>query len=153
SAGCALEPRNAAATQLLVHSYLMSGRVREAELRMRSIEAEAKTDPEAAYLMVRLRLMKRDEAGAAEWAATVERLDVERRWRLALGDAFIAARVNERAEAYFTEAVDHGYGPEGNLGLAGVAAARGDAASARRHLLAALRLRSAKLSDGRTRGV
>ena len=151
--GCTLDPRNAAATQLLAYIYLLAGRARNAEARMRAIEPVAKTEPEAAFLMVRIKLTKGDAAAAVEWAATLEALDGDGRSQIALGQAFSTARVHDRAASHFTAALAAGYAPEANYGLASVAIARGDADRARQHLLAALKLHDAKLTDGQSRGV
>jgi Zn-dependent protease with chaperone function/tetratricopeptide (TPR) repeat protein len=151
--GCTLDQRNAAATQLLAHVYLLAGRARNAEARMRTIEPVAKTEPEAAFLMARIKLMKGDEAAAVQWAETLEALDGDGRSQIALGQAFSSARSHDRAAAYFTAALAAGYAPEANYGLASVAIARGDTDLARQHLLAALKLRNAKLTDGQSRGV
>lgn len=151
--GCTLDPRNAAATQLIAHIYLLSGRARNAETRMRAIESVAKTDEEAAFLMVRIKLTKGDEAGAVEWAATLESLDGDGRSQIALGQAFSSARAHDRAASYFEAALTAGYEPEANYGLASVAIARGEADLARQHLLAALKLRDAKLTNGQSRGM
>lgn len=151
--GCTLDPRNAAGTQLLAHIYLLSGRARNAEVRMRAIETVARTDAEAAFLMVRIKLTKGDEAGAVEWAATLEALDSDGRSQVALGQAFSSARAHDRAASHFTAALAAGYEPEANFGLASVAIARGDTDLARQHLFAALKLRDAKLTQGQSRGM
>src|SRR2546430_5764355 len=102
--------------------------------------------------MVRLRLMRRDTAGALQWAGVVQGLDPDGALVIGLGQAFGAARLVEPAATFFGAAAQARFAPEANTGLAVLASLRGDRAGARRHLLAALKFEGARLTRGQTVG-
>jgi len=148
----ALEPANRAAVLLLAHVLLLAGRAAGAAARLDPLQDYARTDASTAFLMVRLRLMQRDTAGALQWAGVVQGLDPDGASLIALGQAFGAARLTEPAATFFTAAADAHFAPEANIGFAVVASLRGDRAGARRQLLAALKFEGARLTRGQTLG-
>lgn len=151
-AGVGLEPANRAATLLLAHVLLLAGRPADAAGRLDPLQAYARTDANTAFMMVRLRLMQRDTAGALEWAAVLRGLDTDGAYLIALGAAFGVARLAETAATFYAAASGARFGPEANIGLAALASWRGDLVTARRHLLAALRFDGARFTSGRTAG-
>jgi Zn-dependent protease with chaperone function len=148
----ALEPANRASVLLLAHVLLLAGRAADAAARLDPLQDYARTDASTAFLMVRLRLMQRDTAGALQWAGVVQGLDPDGASLIALGQAFGAARLTEPAATFFTAAADAHFAPEANIGFAVVASLRGDRAGARRQLLAALKFEGARLTLGQTLG-
>jgi Zn-dependent protease with chaperone function len=143
-----LEPSNRVITELLAHLLLIAGRVREAGERLRPHAADAKKDPGLAYLMVRTALIQRDLPQAREWADVIRSFDDTHEGLLAVAGAFGMARLDDIAAEFFAAALDAGYAPEANIGLATVARFRGDLVASRRHLLAALRTHNAMFSRG-----
>src|SRR5207247_11140619 len=93
--GVALEPANRGAVLLLAHVLLLAGRTADAAARLDPLQDHARTDVGAAFLMVRLRVMQRDTAGALEWAGVVRGLDPDGASLIGLGQAFGAGRVAE----------------------------------------------------------
>ena len=148
----ALEPQNDAITQLLVHTLLQSGRVREAAERVAAIEDKARVDPDAAFLMVRVKLMMRDLPVAEEWARVLRGLDKDGRWLIALGGVFTSARLEENAGTFFLDALATAYTPQANVGLSVLAVIGGDRERAKQHLLAALKIEDKRLTGGSTPG-
>ena len=151
-AGVGLEPENRAAVLLLAHVLLVAGRTADAAERLAPLQEYARTDANTAFSMVRLRLMQRDMAGALEWAAVLRGLDADGAYLIALGAAFAAARLAEPAATFYGAAAEARFGPEANIGLAVLAAWRGDREAARRHLLAALRFDGSRFTSGQTVG-
>ncbi len=143
-----LEPSNRAITELLVALLLAAGRPREAGARLGPYAEDARTDPGLAYLMVRTALMQRDLPQAEEWADVIRTFDDAREGLLAVAHAFGVARLDDVAADFFNAALDAGYAPEANIGLAELARFRGDPVAARRHLLAALQTHDAMFSRG-----
>src|SRR6266566_2654867 len=150
--GVALEPANRGAVLLLAHVLLLAGRTADAAARLDPLQDHARTDVGAAFLMVRLRVMQRDTAGALEWAGVVRGLDPDGAALIGLGQAFGAARLAEPAATFLTAAADAGFAPEANIGFAVLASSRGDRAGAKRHLLAALKFDGARFTKGQTVG-
>ncbi len=150
--GVALEPANRGAVLLLAHVLLLAGRTADAAARLDPLQDHARTDVGAAFLMVRLRVMQRDTAGALEWAGVVRGLDLDGAALIGLGQAFGAARLAEHAATFLTAAADAGFAPEANIGFAVLASSRGDRAGAKRHLLAALKFEGARFTKGQTVG-
>ena len=150
--GVALEPANRGAVLLLAHVLLLAGRTADAAARLDPLQDHARTDVGAAFLMVRLRVMQRDTAGALEWAGVVRGLDPDGASLIGLGQAFGAARLAEHAATFLTAAADAGFAPEANVGFAVLASSRGDRAGAKRHLLAALKFDGARFTKGQTVG-
>ena len=150
--GVALEPANRGAVLLLAHVLLLAGRTADAAARLDPLQDHARTDVGAAFLMVRLRVMQRDTAGALEWAGVVRGLDPDGASLIGLGQAFGAARLAEHAATFLTAAADAGFAPEANVGFAVLASSRGDRAGAKRHLLAALKFEGARFTKGQTVG-
>ena len=146
--GVALEPANRGAVLLLAHVLLLAGRTADAAARLDPLQDHARTDVGAAFLMVRLRVMQRDTAGALEWAGVVRGLDLDGAALIGLGQAFGAARLAEHAATFLTAAADAGFAPEANIGFAVLASSRGDRAGAKRHLLAALKFEGARFTRG-----
>ena len=146
--GVALEPANRAAGLLLAHLLLLAGRTTDAAARLQPLQDYAKSDASTALLMVRLRLMQRDTAGALDWAGVARGLDSEGAHLIGLGQAFAAARLAEPAATFFAAAADARFTPEANIGFAVLDSWRGDRAEARRHLLAALKFEGAKFTRG-----
>ena len=144
--GVALEPANRGAVLLLAHVLLLAGRTADAAARLDPLQDHARTDVGAAFLMVRLRVMQRDTAGALEWAGVVRGLDPDGASLIGLGQAFGAARLAEPAATFFAAAADAGFAPEANIGFAVLASSRGDRAGAKRHLLAALKFEGARFT-------
>ena len=151
-AGVCLEPDNRAAVLLLAHVLLLAGRTADAALRLDPLREFARTDVNTAFLMVRLRLMQRDTAGALEWAAVLRGLDADGAYLIALGAAFGAARLVEPAATFYGAAAAARFGPQANIGLAVLASWRGDLVAAKRHLLAALRFDGSRFTSGQTVG-
>ncbi len=144
--GVALEPANRGAVLLLAHVLLLAGRTADAAARLDPLQDHARTDVGAAFLMVRLRVMQRDTAGALQWAGVVRGLDPDGASLIGLGQAFGAARLAEPAATFFAAAADAGFAPEANIGFAVLASSRGDRAGAKRHLLAALKFEGARFT-------
>jgi tetratricopeptide (TPR) repeat protein len=141
-----LEPSNRTITEVLVQMLLAVGRVREADERLKPFAEDARNEPTLAYLMVRAALMQRDLVRAREWADVIRSFDEAGEGLLAVAYAFGQARLDDVAAEFFTAALEAGYAPEANIGLAMVARFRGDPVASRRHLLAALRAQDAKFS-------
>ncbi len=150
--GVALEPANREAAMLLAHVLLLAGRTADAAARLDPLQDHARTDVGAAFLMVRLRVMQRDTAGALEWAGVVRGLDPDGASLIGLGQAFGAARLAEPAATFLAAAADAGFAPEANIGFAVLASSRGDRAGAKRHLLAALKFEGARFTRGHNVG-
>lgn len=150
--GVALAPANHTAVYLLAQTLLLAGRPADAARRLDPLEDHIRTDVNAAFLMVRLRLMQLDTAGAERWADVVRSLDPEGTYLISLGYAFTVARLAEPGAAFFEKAAEAGFTPEANIGLSIVAWRRGDRMGARGHLLSALKLEGAKLTKGQTGG-
>jgi Zn-dependent protease with chaperone function/tetratricopeptide (TPR) repeat protein len=150
--GVTLAPANRAGVYLLAQVLLLAGRTAEAAARLDPLEGEIRTDVNAAFLMVRLRLMQRDTARAIQWADVVRGLDQEGTYLIGLGHAFAAARLAEPAAACFKQAAEAQFKPEANIGLSVVAWQRGDRMQAKGHLLSALKFDGAKLTKGQTIG-
>src|SRR5207247_8638721 len=99
--GVALEPANRGAVLLLAHVLLLAGRTADAAARLDPLQDHARTDVGAAFLMVRLRVMQRDTAGALEWAGGVRGLDLDGAALIGLGQAVGAARLAGPAAPFF----------------------------------------------------
>ncbi len=147
--GVALDPSNRMAVYLLAQLLLLAGRTAEAAARLDPLLEHIRTDINAAFLMVRLRLMQRNPADATQWSDVVRALDTDGGYQLGLGYVFSAARVPDAAAGFFAKALEAQFTPEANIGLSIVAWQRGERALAKGHLLAALRFEGAKLSKGR----
>ncbi len=150
--GVALEPANRAAVLLLAHLLLLAGLTADVAARLDPLEDYARTDADTAFMMVRLRLMQRDTAGAVQWADVVRSLDAEGAYLMGLGQVFGAARLAEPAATFFGAAADARFTPEANIGLSILASVRGDRAGARGYLLTALNFEGARLTKGQTVG-
>ena len=146
--GVALEPANRGAVLLLAHVLLLAGRTADAAARLDPLQDYARTDASTAFLMVRLRVMQRDTAGALQWAGVVHGLDRDGAHLIGLGQEFGVARLAEPAATFFAAAADAGFAPEANIGFAVLASSRGDRAGAKRHLLTALKFEGARFTRG-----
>jgi len=146
--GVALDPTNRAAALLLAQTLLMAGRTADAAARMEPLGDQNRTDVNAAFLMMRIRVMQRDTAGAIEWAEVVRAIDTEGQYLIGLGHVFSAARLVDPAAGFFEKAVEAGFTPEAQIGLSIVAWLRGDRMRARGHLLGALKFDGAKFTKG-----
>ena len=93
---------------------------------------------QVAALFLRLELLRRNEAEAAQWADVVEWLDPDPYSFVKFGFMFESARFDDRARAYFERALAAGHFPEAHIGLARLQTAAGARADARQHLLEAL---------------
>src|SRR5256884_2468413 len=89
--GVALEPANRAAVLLLAHLLVLTGRTADAAARLDPLQDYARTDASSAFLMVRLRLMQRDTAGALPWARRGQGLRPHAGLLIGLRPAFRAA--------------------------------------------------------------
>ena len=147
---CSLDPSNVRCAQLLAHVYLQAGRVHDAAARMEPLRAWARTDEQGAFCMVRVSLMQHDLAAASDWASVLITIAPDGKWLIALAGLFAAARVEDRAVRYFTDALATPYWPEANVGLAQIANVRKNTEMARRHLLAALKLERASFTPGQS---
>lgn len=150
--GVALAPANRLAVYLLAQVLLLAGRTAEAAARLDPLQDHIRTDANAAFLMVRLRLMQLDTGGAVRWADVVRNLDPDGAYLIGLGYAFTVARLAEPAAAFFEKAAEARFTPEANIGLSIVAWRRGDRMAARGHLLSALKFEGAKFTKGQTAG-
>jgi tetratricopeptide (TPR) repeat protein len=145
-----LEPENRSIRWLLVHLLLVRGRVADAARQLAPMRELARTDVATALLFLRLALLERDLGAASEWAGVVRALSAGGEELVALGHLFGGVRLESEASTFFTAALEAGFTPEANLGLAAMATFRGDREAARRHLLAALRFDQAKFTKGET---
>jgi Zn-dependent protease with chaperone function len=146
----ALDPTNRTAVLLLCQLLLLVGRAADAATRLEPWQDQVRTDVNAAFLMVRLKLMQRDAAKALEWSEIVRTLDGEGAYLLGLGHVFSAARLPDPAAGFFAQAAEAQFTPEANIGLSIVAWLRGDPMVAKGHLLSALRFEGAKFTKGQT---
>jgi Zn-dependent protease with chaperone function len=147
---CSLDPNNVRCAQLLADIYLQAGRVRDAAARMEPLHEWARTDEHGAFLMTRVALMQHDLAAAADWGSVLITISPDRQWLIALAQAFGAARVEDQAARYFTDALTTPYWPEANVGLAHIATVRKNSDAARRHLFAALKFEGASFTSGQS---
>lgn len=145
-----LEPDNRMIAQLLAHLLLANGDVADAARHLEPLAETARTDIDAAFLMLQAALLRSEAGSIAEWAGVVRTLDADGEHRLGLGHALASARLDEDATVAFREALAAGFSPEANLGLASIASFRGEREEARSRLLAALRLDEARISEHQT---
>jgi Zn-dependent protease with chaperone function len=153
---CRLAPANEAGRHLLVEALLAAGDAPQAAAEAKPQETAGRSNPRAAFLMVRVRLMQRDVVGASGWAATLRTLDASEsagEWLIGLGAEFARARLDEQARGFFTDALATPYHAQANIGLADIEQGAGNRAQARAHLLAALKLTDSRFIGDETPGV
>ncbi|MCX6955703.1 MAG: M48 family metalloprotease [Verrucomicrobia bacterium] len=136
----ALAPAETEPAKLLAEILLDAGRLRDAAKLLEPLESAAQTDPELAFLMVRLRLLQRAFDAARTWSAALRAATTSAQWLVRLVEAFATARSDEDATRSFNDALAAGFYPEAHLALARLASARRDKATARTHLAASLDL-------------
>ncbi len=132
-----LAPGDREQAKLLARVLIDAGRLREAAAPLETLAAVAATDPQVAMMNVRWHILRRDFEQALTWSDTLRRADPAPRWRLRVAEAFEGARRDDTAAQWFEQALAEGFYPEAHLGLARLATARGDKASARRQVHAA----------------
>lgn len=148
----ALAPGNEAIAKLVIQGLLQAGRAREAAEASARLQDFADQDAQAAFLMVKVRLMAHDMDGAAHWAERLRDLDQDGSWHIALGSAFTEARRFGEATEYYRRAIETRHAPQAHLGLAGLASVTGDRPTARSHCLSALCFDQAGFTGGHNAG-
>jgi hypothetical protein len=153
---CRLAPANEAGRHLLVEALLAAGDAPQAAAEAKPQETAGRSNPRAAFQMVRVRLMQRDVVGASGWAATLQTLDASEsagEWLIGLGAEFARARLDEQARGFFTDALATPYHAQANIGLADIEHGAGNRTPARAHLLAALKLTDSRFIGDETPGL
>jgi len=124
--------------KLLIDLLLQAGYLREAQERLNKLEAETKKDGELMFSMVRLNLLLRNLAAAAEWTELLKKSSSDAHTLVRLGEIHEVARQHEKAGAFYSEALAAAHYPEALLGLGRLDAACNNRVQAKRHVLAAL---------------
>ena len=135
---CTPAPANNEQAKFLIDLLLQLGYLREAEARLRLLEAEAGDDIEIMLLMVRLNLLLRNFAGADKWSEQMRGKQAGAHYFLRLGQYHEVARQNQKASGFYNEALAAGFYPESLLGLARLEAFDRNKEQARKHLITAL---------------
>jgi tetratricopeptide (TPR) repeat protein len=133
---CGVEPSNPHHVKLLIGALLTAGQVRAAERQLNALDGASEADVDHMVSWVRLSLMRSRIEDARAWAQRAR--DADAKWTVMLGTLFESARFDADATAVYSEALVASYYPEAYVGLARIAAHRGDREAARRHLLSAL---------------
>lgn len=135
---CEPQPVNNEHAKFLIDLLLQAGYLREAEERLKALEAHTEADVEIMVEMVRLSLLQRNFAVAEEWSEKVKKKQLDAHFLVRLGQFHEVARQNERAASLYHEALTAGFYPESLLGLARLETHAKNKEQARKHLLAAL---------------
>lgn len=135
---CTPAPRNKEHAKLFLSLLLDGGFLREVREHFVPFEEAARSDAELAFCKVRLSLLHRQQALAAEWTAVVKQAASNARLLIRLAAAYETAREDGTAATLYQEALALGFYPEACLGLAHLANSRKDRPAARQHLLDAL---------------
>jgi hypothetical protein len=117
-----LEPDDPELTKLAIRLLLDTGRLREAEARLRPILAQASSDVEIALLHVEVRLLRHQYAEAEKAGDVVRLADSSAPSLIRLGSVFEAGRQDQYAGQFYRDALNLGHYPEALLGLARLAA-------------------------------
>lgn len=133
---CDIEPTNPHHMKLLIGALLTAGQIHAAERRLDGLGSAAAADVDHMLSRVRLSLMRSRIEDARTWAQRVR--DADAKWTITLGALFETARFDADASAVYADALVESFYPEAYVGLARIAAHRGDREAARRHLLSAL---------------
>jgi tetratricopeptide (TPR) repeat protein len=135
---CTLEAICKEREKLLIDLLLQAGYLREAQERVHKLETETRKDGELMFSMVRLNLLLRDLAAAAEWTEVLKKGAADAHTLVRLGEIHEVARLHDKAVAFYGEALAAAYYPEALLGLGRLDAERRNWEQAKRHVLAAL---------------
>jgi hypothetical protein len=121
-----------------VDLLIRSGRLAEAETALSAVGPAVENDTGLMQSYVWLSLLKRDFARADEGTTRLRARDIRGDCYVALGQMHETARRDDEAAILFAEALQHGFYPVAELGLARLAFHRKDKAQARQRALAAL---------------
>jgi Zn-dependent protease with chaperone function/tetratricopeptide (TPR) repeat protein len=116
-----LEPDDTELAKLAINLALDTGRLREADARLRTIQAQANTDVEIALCLVELHLMKHEYDEARKASDSVRAADSSAPSLIRLGHSFQTGRQDDSARQFYSEALNLGHYPEALLGLARLA--------------------------------
>jgi Zn-dependent protease with chaperone function/tetratricopeptide (TPR) repeat protein len=135
---CMPQPPNKEYVKLLADLLLRGGYLREVEEELAGLKSQWQADHELILLIIRLRLLKQDHAGAEEWSARLQQSAAGAHRLVRLAEIYESARKYGQAAAFYREALAAAHYPEALLGLARLELFHENKAAARRHLLDAL---------------
>jgi Tfp pilus assembly protein PilF len=135
---CTQVPVKKEEAKFFIDLLLQAGYLREAEARLKLLEAEAGDDIDIMLLMVRVHLLLRTFATADKWTEQMRGKQAGAQYFVRLGQYHELARQNQKAFGFYNEALAAGFFPEGLLGLARLETLERNKDLARRNLIAAL---------------
>jgi hypothetical protein len=125
---------------LLVDLLIRSGDLREAHALLAAAPAVVESESGLMESQIWLHLMQRDFAAAAQWLERLRAKGVTGDTLVTLGRLHETARRDDDAAILYAAALETGYYPEAEVGLARLALHRDDKLQARQRALAALNL-------------
>lgn len=134
----AAAPRDKERTKLLLNLLLNGGYLQEARQLMAGADTAVRADAELTMSTIRLFLLSRDIANAKMWTEELRQHGIAAHHAIQLGVNYEVARLDEQAVEFYELALQHGYYPEAHLGLARLAAHRGENSISKTHVLAGL---------------
>jgi Zn-dependent protease with chaperone function/tetratricopeptide (TPR) repeat protein len=137
-----LQPGDKEYAKLLIDLLLQAGLLREANEQLSQLQTEAATDSELMINMVRLSLMAKHHEVAGQWTDFIAQSASSPHKFVRLGQAYEAARQDQRADEFYQHALTHGHYPEALIGLGRLHLHRQDKDQARAYFMDSLNLNS-----------
>lgn len=133
-------PSSKARIELLADLMIRAGHLVEAEKVLEGAGSAAETEPGLIESQIWLRLTRREFAAADQWVERLRKIGIAGHAYVSLGIMHESARRDAEATLFYAAALEQGFYPAAELGLARVAHHRGDKVQARQRALAALDL-------------
>jgi Zn-dependent protease with chaperone function/tetratricopeptide (TPR) repeat protein len=124
--------------KLLADFLLRGGYLREAERELAKLKAQWREDPELMLLIIQLKLLRQDYAGAEEWGNALQQNTAGSHMLVRLAESYESARQHDQAAGIYHQALMAAHYPEALLGLARLELSKENKEAARRYLMAAL---------------
>jgi Zn-dependent protease with chaperone function/tetratricopeptide (TPR) repeat protein len=137
---CGADPASSEKTKFLIARLLDGGYTREAQERIKQVQADLESDAELMLSMTQLHLLQRNYNEATQWTERVKKSGAPAQSLVRLGRFHESARLKDAAANLYKEALAVGHFPEAHLGLGRLHTEKNNRDEARQHILAALNL-------------